>query len=58
MITSRGATTVCKVDKVNSVGVNDGKGLGATLRVCAWFDGVVAKLEEVTCLPERGFLEV
>lgn len=43
---------------VDSVRVDDRKGLGATLGIRTLFAGVMAKLEEVTRLPERGSLKV
>jgi hypothetical protein len=52
------APTVCKVDEVNSVGVNNREGLGAALGFCTQFGRVMTELEEVTRIPERGFFEV
>jgi len=56
--TGLAAATVCKVDEVNSVDVNNGKGLGARLGVRTVFGRMVTELEEITCLSERGFFKV
>ena len=42
---------------MNSVGVNDGKRLSTELGICARIGGVMAELEDITCLSEGGFLE-
>lgn len=58
MVTGLSTPTECEVDEMDSVRVNDGEGLGATLGVRAWVSRVVTKLEDVAGFPERGFFEV
>ena len=58
MITGLAAPTVCEVDEVNPVDVNDGEGLSAGLGVRALVSRVVADLEDMTGFPKRRFLEI
>ena len=58
MVTGLSTPTECKVNEMDSVDMDDGKGLCAALGVGTRFGRVVAKLEEVTCFPERGFFKV
>ena len=53
MFTGLSAPTICEIDEMNAVGVDDSKSLSAVLWVRAHIGRVVAKLEGVTCLPER-----
>ena len=41
------APTECEVHKMDSVGMNDGEGFGAALRVCAGVRRMVTKLEDM-----------
>jgi hypothetical protein len=54
----RAAPTVCKVVDVDTVDVDDGERLGATLGVCTFIGRVVAKLEEKIGIPERGLPKI
>lgn len=58
MATGLSAPTICEVDEVNSIGVDNREGPGAALGVCTRIGRMMAKLEEVTRFPERGFHEV
>jgi len=58
VFTGLSAPAICKVDKVDAVGVDDGECLGATLGRRAYIGRVVAKLEDMTGFLERGFLKV
>lgn len=53
-----GTFTKCKINKVDAIGVDDSEHLGTVARVRTHFGRVVAKLEEVTGIPERGFLKI
>ena len=58
IVTGLCTPTEREVDEMDSVCMNDGEGLGTTLGVCTRFGRVVAKLEDITRVPERGFFKV
>lgn len=58
MTTSLTAGTVCEIDEMNPIGVNDGEGSGTALGICTRIVGVVAELEDVTRLPERRLFKI
>ena len=55
---SLAAPTVCEVVDVNTVDVDDGERFSAALGVRTFIGRVVAKLEEITGFPERGFSKI
>lgn len=57
MRTGVGAPTEHEINTVNSAGMNNGEDLSTGLGVCAYFGRVMAKLEDMTRLLERRFLE-
>ena len=58
MFTGLSAPTKCEVDEVDAGGVDDGEGLGTTLGRRAYVGRMVAELEDVASVPERGLFEV
>ena len=57
MLTDLSASTECEVDKVDSAGMNDGKGLGTALGIRTCVGRVMAELEDMARLLERRLLE-
>lgn len=58
MVTDLRAAAECEIDEVDPVGVKNGEGFGATLRICARICRVVTELEDVTGLLERRLLKM
>ena len=51
------APAIREVDEVNAVDVKDGEGLGAGLGARALISRMMTDLEDMTGVPQRGFLE-
>ena len=58
VVTGFGTPTVCEVEEVDTVDMDNGEGPSAGLGVCAWVGGVVAKLVDITGLTEGGLLKI
>lgn len=58
MLGDLGAAAVCKVQKMDPIGLYDSEGPGTSLRIRALVGRVMTKLEEITRLPERRLLEM
>ena len=58
VVADLGAATECEVHKVDTVGMNDGKGFGTVLGVGTGIGGVVTELEDVAGMSERRLLKI